>query len=112
MGYEQIYLDFNPKKEDSNTTESEIISYSETLPKNGESTEEYGKRTFDLFQKVTAEKVIVAKPTIDELNAELQLSKKSKGNEIIKSFKPKKEINDSATQEKINQMKSRKDLDY
>ncbi len=111
MKFEQVDLDFDSDKKSEG---SKVIPYAETLPKNGESDEEYAIRSLDLAKKIVNEEIVVEKPTLEDLNSELELARKSdkyKKNEIIKHKEPNKTVYDS-TQAKINQMRSRKDLDY
>lgn len=112
MGHEQIYFNFeeNPKKPE----EPLIISYSERQPKPEESDEQYRKRIFELTRAAIMGEVIFAEPNLDEINRELSFSdskNKISKNQIIKQKEEDKTIND-LTQRKIDQMKSRKDLDY
>lgn len=112
MGYEQIDLDFNSEKKESKPN---TVPHSETWPKDGESDEDYRIRSFALTKKIINGEIILEKPTTDEINTEIELAKqleKIKKNEIVKEKEPKKEVPDSSTQSKIDQMKSRKDLDY
>lgn len=106
MGYEQIDFNFDSPK-------SKIIPHSETLPKNGESEEDYALRSFSLTKKILSGEVIVAEPSIEEINKEIELDRQSdkKKSEIVKPIKPKNIIYNSE-EAKIKQMKSRKDLDY
>jgi hypothetical protein len=104
MGYEQIDFNFDSPK-------SKIIPHSETLPKNGESEEDYALRSFSLTKKILSGEVIVAEPNIEEINKEIELDRQSDKNKAIKSIEHKKIIYNSE-EAKIRQMKSRKDLDY
>lgn len=112
MGYEQINLNF----EEDNKPQKRIVSYSERQSKPGESDEQYMERIFSLTRASISGEVIFAEPTPDEINQELAMSKfdskkKISKNEISKPKDEEKTI-DYLTQKKIDQMKSRKDLDY
>jgi hypothetical protein len=112
MKFEQVDLNFD---QDGKSEGPKVIPYSETLPKEGESSEEYTLRSLDLAKKIVTEEIVIAEATPEELNAELKLLKKLETpikNEIKKTDKSPKVIYDSSTQAKIDQMKSRKDLDY
>ena len=97
-----------------NNKEIPVVPYSETWPKEGESDEEYALRSLALTRRIINGEIIRAEPTTEELSAEAEMAKqieKPQKNEAIKPAEPKKVVYDPV-QAQIDQMKSRKDLDY
>lgn len=103
MGYEQKNFNIEPEKEKSSPR---IIPYAETLQQEGESDNEYIIRYLNLTKKIISGEVIFAEPTSEELAKE-----KIMKNAISSQTEPTPFV-DEKTQKKIDQMKSRKDLDY